>query len=208
MGRVAWNGQDANVFLSKYHLRDSYVIAEDQLFKFRTSRKIKPIEHTNISRCQLLLMQTLSAILGVNFWDLQYLFHFEKSYCKGVCVSTSAIEIVCLLIFQVTALDLLYNFKHAIRISMLLNNLAKICHIAAILKMATILNILLVYFDCSFFGNHLDKFWTSNIKHDDANKQSSKTYATWRPFWKWQPSWIFSKFEYCICLSNYHTSSV
>ena len=56
-----------NVFLSKYHLRDSYVIAEDQLFKFRTFRKIKPIERTNISRCQLLLMQTLSAILGANF---------------------------------------------------------------------------------------------------------------------------------------------
>jgi hypothetical protein len=101
-----------NVFLSKYHLRDSYVIAENQLCKFRTSRKNNPVKHLNISQCQPLLIwrpywktyakfkwrfqdlkkggsqwiQTLSAILGASFWDLQYLFHFEKSCCKRVCV--------------------------------------------------------------------------------------------------------------------------
>jgi hypothetical protein len=61
-------------------------------------------------------MQTLSAILGANFGDLQYLFHFEKPCCKGVCVcvcvSKSATEIV--------------HFKLlALRIAMLLNNLVK-----------------------------------------------------------------------------------
>jgi hypothetical protein len=62
-------------------------------------------------------MQTLSAILGAFFffYYLQHLFHFEKSCCQGVCVSKSATEIVCMLIFQVTVLDQLYNFQLGIK---------------------------------------------------------------------------------------------
>ena len=59
-------------------------------------------------------MQTLSAILDANFWDLQCLFHFEKSYCKGVCVcafSKSATKMVRLQTFQVTFLDEMYNLN-------------------------------------------------------------------------------------------------
>jgi hypothetical protein len=41
--------------------------------------------------------------------------------------------------------------------------------------MAAIWNMLLAYFDCSFLSNYLIQFWTSNIKHDNANKQSRKT---------------------------------
>jgi hypothetical protein len=230
-----------NVFLS--HLRDSYVIGDDQLCKFRTSRKRNLIKHTcaNMSRCQPLLIwqpnwinicrmavifktggkiewrikdfqkrgeshvnansfshsgcQCLRFIVPISFWKI-----LMQKRC--MCVSKSATEIVCLLIFQVTVLDQLYNFKQlALRIATLHNNLAKTCHIEAI-KMAAILNILLVYFDCSFFSNYLDQFWTSNIKHNDAIKQSSKAFATWRPFWKWQPSRLFSNFEYFICLST------
>jgi hypothetical protein len=59
---------------------------------------------------------------------------------------------------------------------MLLNNLAKIWYIAAILKMAAIWNMFLAYFDCSFLSNYLNQFWTSNIKHNKMlDKQSSET---------------------------------
>jgi hypothetical protein len=54
-------------------------------------------------------------------------FILENLAAKGcVCLSKSATEIVCLLIFQVTVLDQLYSFKLlALRIAMLLNSLVK-----------------------------------------------------------------------------------
>jgi hypothetical protein len=45
-----------NVFLSIYHLRDPCAIAENQLCKFRVSKKRDPTKHTSISKCHLLVI--------------------------------------------------------------------------------------------------------------------------------------------------------
>jgi hypothetical protein len=60
-----------NVFLSEYHSRDFYLMAVNQLCKFRTSRKRNSIKHANISRCLMIINSLANHMLQGS--------HFENS---------------------------------------------------------------------------------------------------------------------------------